>query len=498
MTTLRESIKFLLNGEERQITDCPPAMTVLNWLRAHGLVGSKEGCAEGDCGACTVVIAELQANDKDAVVFKAINGCIRFMPTIDGKAIYTIEGLATENEGGLGQKLHPVQQAMVDHHGSQCGFCTPGFVMSLWGAYQNRQVQPTTEAKPTRAEVQICLNGNLCRCTGYRTIIEAGQAAYDLPPQIINTKQLAEKLTSLQDHAILYLPHPTSNFMAPKNLADLLSLRQNHPAATILAGGTDIGLWVTKQHKKLPEIIYLGEVVELQNITQSKDKILIGAAVSLSRAFAEIEKYYPDMRELALRFASTPICQSGTLVGNIANGSPIGDSMPFLIALKAEVILIGKERQRVLPLDQYYLDYRKTALAGDEIVAYLCLNLPQHSHQQKLRFATYKVARRYDSDISAVCGGFAVWLNADGVINEARLAYGGVAAIPKRAMRAERALIGKKFNESSIKAAMAELATEFAPLSDLRADKSYRQAMMQNLLWRFYLEKNPDTPLPRC
>ena len=318
-----------------------------------------------------------------------------------------------------------------------------------------------------------------------------------MPPQVINTQQLAEKLAALQDQAILYLPHPTSNFMAPKNLADLLHLRQSHPAATILAGGTDIGLWVTKQHKKLPEIIYLGDVAELQNIINSKDKIVIGAAVSLSRAFAEIEKHYPDMRELALRFASTPICQSGTLVGNIANGSPIGDSMPFLIALKAELILIGKERQRVMPLDQYYLDYRKTALAGDEIVAYLCLNLPEQNNPQKLRFATYKVARRYDSDISAVCGGFALWLDADGMITEARLAYGGVAAIPKRASRAEQALIGKKFTESAIKAAMAELSAEFAPLSDLRADKSYRQAMMQNLLWRFYLEKNPDQPLPR-
>ncbi|MDI9348451.1 MAG: xanthine dehydrogenase small subunit [Candidatus Symbiobacter sp.] len=511
MTRSREHLKFLLNGEARQVTNSPPTMTVLNWLRAEGLVGTKEGCAEGDCGACTVVVAEKSVKN-DKIEFKAINSCIRFMPTLDGKAIYTVEGLADAEKN-----LHPVQQAMIDHHGSQCGFCTPGFVMSLWAQYQN--IQAHGGDKPSISDLQIALNGNLCRCTGYRTILAAGQAAYDRaaydqavydqPAATVDRQELSQKLTAMENAEILHLPHPSSMFAAPKTLADLLTLRQNHPAATILAGGTDVGLWVTKQHKNLPEIIYLGEVAELQAMTTTADSLVIGAAVSLHDGFAAIEQHYPQMSELARRFASTPICQSGTLVGNIANGSPIGDSMPFLIALRAEIELIGAKGARRMPLEDFYLDYRKTALAADEIVAYLHVPLPpslslslslslaKHDGEFTLKFATYKVARRYDSDISAVCGGFAVWLDASHRIRDARLAYGGVAGIPKRARAAEQSLLGREFTEASVRAAMAALSGEFSPLSDHRASHAYRLAMMQNLLLRFYLEHNQAAPLPR-
>jgi xanthine dehydrogenase small subunit len=469
-------IRFVLDGEIVEVADAAPTTTVLEWLREHRQrTGTKEGCAEGDCGACTVVLGEL---DSDAagghVRYRAINSCIRFLPTIDGKELVTVESLAD------GDTLHPVQQAMVDQHASQCGFCTPGFVMSLFALYQQK---PATD----REEVVEALAGNLCRCTGYRPIIDAGCAmnGYGAPQRwsraAAQSKQRIEALRSLDRAAALALP----GFRAPRSLDELAALREADPDALLLAGGTDIGLWVTKHLRELPRILYLGEVRELQTIqTQGDGALRIGAAVPLIDAWQAIVARVPALAELAQRFASPPVRNSGTLVGNIANGSPIGDAMPALIALGATVELRRGAATRMLPLEALYLDYMKKDLARGEFVVAVNVPLPNAA----TRVASYKLSKRIDQDISAVCAAFAIEV-VDERIAAARIAYGGMAAIPKRAKHAEIALAGMPFIEASFVAAAAVLADDFKPLTDMRASAAYRLQGAQNLLRRFYLEQ---------
>ena len=481
VTATDNSIRFLLNGKPVTVADADPTQSVLQFVRERKrLTGTKEGCAEGDCGACTVVLGEL---DGDELRLKAVNACIQFVPTLDGKALFTVEALR-QSDGSL----HPVQRAMVDCHGSQCGFCTPGFIMSLWNVYNAHELEGS---RPDETELRTALTGNLCRCTGYRPILEAGRAMFDLPSVHFDREEIRKKLLALRrDRALCYC-HGDASFYAPTTLGALIELRAAHPDATILAGCTDIGLWVNKQFRDLGEIIYVGEVAELKEIREDDDGLSIGASVSLTDAYAALVKHYPEAKEMWERFASVPIRNAGTLGGNVANGSPIGDSMPWLIAVGADVVLRGAKGTRTLALEDLYLDYMKKDMAADEIVEAILVPLPM----AKQHFRTYKLAKRYDSDISAVCAAFRITMDGNNV-TEARVALGGMAATPKRAEACERALTGQPWNEATASLAAKALVKDYQPLTDMRASADNRLQAAQNLVRRFFLETRPDDPLP--
>ncbi len=485
-----DPIRFVLDGEIRVVGGVAPTKSVLNFLRDDlGRTGTKEGCAEGDCGACTVVLGEL---DGDRVRFRAVNSCIQFLPALDGKELITVESLK-----GADGSLHPVQQALVDCHGSQCGFCTPGFVMSLFALYKTRQ-------GPSREEINDALAGNLCRCTGYRPIVDAGVRMYeygagteDRHQHWMNCsfssasdreltqseREMVERLRAIRRRETLVVRHGAATLFAPTTVKDLAALREAHPDARMLAGGTDVGLWVTKQHRDLPTTLYVGNVDELKEIRDTGAGLEIGAAASLTDAYDALVARHPELAELYRRFASPPIRNAGTLGGNIANGSPIGDSMPVLMVMGATLVLRRGKRTREVPLDAFYLAYQKTALEPGEFVERV--RVPHAVPGALLR--TYKISKRFDQDISAVCGAFRIVLER-GRVAEARIAYGGMAATPKRAVAAERALGGREWNEAAAEAAMAALADDYAPITDMRASGAYRKSVARNLLRRFWLE----------
>ena len=475
-----QPIRFLLNGEIITVHDADPCQSVLSFLRERlRRSGTKEGCAEGDCGACTIVIGELNGADLE---LNTVNACIQFVPTLDGKALFTVEDLR-QTDGSL----HPVQQAMVDCHGSQCGFCTPGFIMSLWGVYVQHEADGS---RADKAGLRSALSGNLCRCTGYRPILEAGEQMFDLPAVRFDRDSLKAQLKALQRSDTFVYRHDGKTYFAPRSLAELSRLRAEHPQATILAGCTDIGLWVNKQLRTLDPIIYIGQIDELKTVQQTGETLRIGAGVSLSEAYRVISQHYPEMDEMWERFASVPIRNAGTLGGNIANGSPIGDSMPALIALGARVILDSQTGSRSLALEDLYLDYMKKAMQADEVVSAIELPLPRPEQV----FRCYKLAKRFDSDISAVFAAFALTLEQNRV-SKIKIAYGGMAATPKRASQTETSLLGQDWNETSVRQAMTALAQDFTPLSDMRASAEYRLRTAQNLFYRFYLETRPNQPL---
>lgn len=478
------AIRFLLGGEVCEAGGVATTKSVLNYLREDlRRKGTKEGCAEGDCGACTVVVGELvDGTSGSDVRLRTVNACIQFVPSLDGKALFTVEDLR-QRDGSL----HPVQQSMVDCHGSQCGFCTPGFVMSLWNVYVDHVTPSGCSGRPAESELRTALTGNLCRCTGYRPILEAGQRMFDAPAAPLDRVALAAKLRPLQRTQSFVYEHDGHRFMAPRTLAELVQLRATFPNATILAGCTDVGLWVNKQLRDLGDILYLGEVAELRSIETRAEAIVIGAGVSLTDGYAALIAAYPQLREMAERFASVPIRNAGTLGGNVANGSPIGDSMPGLIALGARVVLQSTRGARTIPLEALYVDYMKKSMEADEIV--VAIEVPQPV--AGLQFRTYKISKRYDSDISAVCAAFALRVEG-GRIAQTRVAYGGVAAIPKRAAATEAALLGKPWNEATARAAMAALDQDYEPLTDMRASAGYRSATARNLLYRFFLETRAD------
>ncbi len=481
------SIRFILDGERYELANVDPTRTVLQFLREDlGRTGTKEGCAEGDCGACTVVIAELNREGDDVTV-RAINSCIQFLPTLDGKELITVESLARDDS------LHPVQQAMVDHHGSQCGFCTPGFVMSLFALYK-------TNPKPSRREIDDALAGNLCRCTGYRPIIAAAEAMYDEAADQDWLRQPAmadggfkrparriEALRSLARDASLQYSTAGRTFFAPLTGDELAGLFANHPDATILAGGTDIGLWVTKQHRELETVIYTGRVAELQECRVTASHIEIGAAATLADAMQVIVANYPGLDELFRRFASPPIRNAGTLGGNIANGSPIGDSMPALMVLGTSLVLRRGRSRREVPLEDFYLDYQVKDLRAAEFVE--TIRIPILSDD--VLVGSHKLSKRFDQDISAVCNAYRLELDGDAV-TEFRMACGGMAAIVRRAQHCEAAITGQPWNEETVDAACKALARDFEPISDMRASAGYRLRATQNLLRRFYHESRGD------
>ena len=470
------SIRFILDGEVVSIDNAEPTRSVLQYLRENlNRTGSKEGCAEGDCGACTVVIAEAL---EGRIRYRSVNACIQFLPTLDGKALFTVESLKAADGS-----LHPVQQSMVDYHASQCGFCTPGFVMSLFAMYKS-------DADINRETLDDVLSGNLCRCTGYKSIIEAGMRMHDYPEVSGNEQQLLKQLQALKNDDDLHLQSAAGQYYAPASIGALADLYQQKPNATILAGGTDVGLWVTKQMRELAEVIYLGNVPELQKIHQSENGIEIGAAVSLEDAFACLSKPYPELGELFRRFSSMPVRNAGTLVGNIANGSPIGDSMPALICIDARVKLRLGSQTRDMALQDLYIDYQKNALQAGEFVE--SVFIPTRDASLKLR--SYKLSKRFDQDISAVCAAFSIRLDGE-TVTGVIIAFGGMAAIPKRAAQTEAFLTGKEWNEETVQQGMELLKQDFQPLSDMRASAAYRSQTASNLLYRFYLETRLQSPL---
>lgn len=476
------TIRFLLNGEPVALENQNPTRSVLSFLREDkGLVGTKEGCAEGDCGACTVVIGELV---DEVLQTRTVNACILFLPTLHGKAVFTVEYLRQHNGD-----LHPAQQAMVDCHGSQCGFCTPGFVMSLWDKYNEYQGR---ERRPDRQELADHLSGNLCRCTGYKPILDAGWKMFDQPAVTFSRQDIADALQPIARSEPLHLTHAQNTYDAPHSLKDACALRAGKPEATLLAGGTDIGLWVNKLFRPLGDIIYLGNVAELKGVEVDAQHIRIGAGVSLTDAYAAVARHFPQLQEMWNRFASVPVRNSGTLGGNVANGSPIGDSMPWLIALGAQVHLVSDKDTRSMPLEQLYVDYMKKSMRTDELVEAISIPLP--APQQ--HFRTYKLSKRFDSDISAVCAAFSIILDGSR-IRSARVAFGGMAATACRASACEAELTGKHWNQATLDDAKAALLNDFSPLSDMRASASYRSRTSVNLLQRFFLETRAEDPLPQ-
>ncbi|MEO7742254.1 MAG: xanthine dehydrogenase small subunit [Usitatibacter sp.] len=465
--------RFLLDGRVVEARDSTPTTTLLQYLRGPlGRCGTKEGCAEGDCGACTVVVGEARA---DGMRYRAVNSCIRFVATLDGKEVVTVESLRAPDGS-----LHPVQQAMVDAHASQCGFCTPGFVMSLFALWLER-------TQVTRAEAVEAITGNLCRCTGYRPIIDAAMRMHAVGPAMHWPRGPEHDGRRRAALPSADTPVALPGFQAPRTLDALAEAYARAPDSLLLAGGTDIGLWVTKQLRDLPPILYVGDVAELDRIVETDAMIEIGAAVSLTDAYAAIVARYPMLAELAGRFGSPPVRNSGTLCGNLANGSPIGDSMPVLIALGAEVVLRRGAAERSIPLESLYRAFRETSLARGELVRAVRIPLPRAGHL----VGTYKVSKRFDQDISALCAGFALSVR-DGTIAESRIAYGGMAAIPKRATATEAALNGRPWSLATVCGAAKALATDFAPIGDMRASAAYRNRVAAALLERFHAAHSGD------
>jgi xanthine dehydrogenase small subunit len=494
-----QTIQFLRGGQPVSLANVPPSRTLLEVLREDlACTGTKEGCGEGDCGACTVVVGEAQGG---RMVYRAVNSCIKLAHSINGQALWTVEDIAADGA------LHPAQEALIQCHGSQCGFCTPGFVMSLFGMYQNHVAR---ETPITRELAQHDLSGNLCRCTGYRPILDAAQQMAALPPVALDEADLLSKLELLTPAT--QAPEADLAYKSPRTLAQLLAARAAHPEAQIVAGCTDVGLWVTKMHRQFGQVLDVTRVEELRRVEDYPKHIAIGAAVTLADAFAALVAGRPQLATFAARFAGLPVRNAGTLGGNVANGSPIGDSMPLLIALGASVVLMSVRGHREMPLERLYTGYRKNVMAANEVLAWIKVPKPEAdepsaapgrpkqagapSGGSAVREATsvgaeflraYKISKRYDDDISAVC--LVVKLRVEaGKVASASIGAGGVAATPVRASQTEAALTGRPWSLQTVQQAISTLRAEFSPISDMRASGAYRSEVLGNLLQRFWLE----------
>ena len=471
---MRNKISFLLGQELVELNRVDPTQTVLDWLRLERRrTGTKEGCNEGDCGACTVVLARL--ND-DRLDYRAVNACIQFVATLDGCQLLTVEDLK-QPDGGL----HPVQQAMVDCHGAQCGFCTPGFVMSMFALTR------ATGEVPGECAIDDALAGNLCRCTGYAPIVRAVKQAFASDPRGDAIEAAAagtlQRLLALRDEETLVVGDGQRRFIAPATIDALSEVLLAEPSATIVAGSTDVGLWVTKQMRRLDPVVYIGRVSALQAVEETADAVVIGAGVSHSDAMRVLAPYYPDLGEMWRRFASVQIRNAGTLGGNIANGSPIGDGNPSLIAAGATLQLRCGAERRSLPLEDFFIAYGKQDRRPGEFVESITVPKPVPG----TRFRAYKISKRFDQDISAVMAAFRLRVE-QGTVTDVSLAYGGMAATPRRGANAEAAMLGQPWTEATVEAAVKALGDDFQPITDMRASAGYRLSVAGNLLRRLHVE----------
>ncbi|WP_373414453.1 xanthine dehydrogenase small subunit [Ensifer aridi] len=475
MTEIRNTIRFLLNDRLIELADVSPVQMLLDFLRIdRNLRGTKEGCAEGDCGACTVLVGRLLDGK---LTYGSVNACIRFVASLDGCHVVTVEALAQPNG-----PLHPVQQAMVDTHASQCGFCTPGFVMSLYGLWM-------ANPKPSMQDIEKALQGNLCRCTGYAAIIRAAQAISSIgevgkDPLVAEREKITQQLAALRDGRRVEIGGDNERVVLPASLDDFAAVIEANPKATIVAGSTDVGLWVTKFMRDIAPVVHLSHLDELRRISVDAEGVTLAAGVSYTQAFPVVVRHFPQLRELWERIGGEQVRNMGTVGGNIANGSPIGDTPPALIALGATITLRKGTRRRTLPLEAFFIEYGKQDREPGEFVE--SIRIPFLADVGS--FAVYKVSKRFDEDISAVCGAFRLKLDGTGRVADAVIAFGGMAGTPKRASNVEAALKGVPWNDPSIDVAVAAFEQDFTPLTDWRASAGYRMLVAKNLLRRFYLE----------
>jgi xanthine dehydrogenase small subunit len=466
-------ISFWLNDEIIELEKLKSDQTLLDFLRLEKtLRGTKEGCAEGDCGACTVLVGRLK---KGKLRYQAVNACISFVASLHGTHIVTIEHLKSD------QGLHPIQQAMVEHHGSQCGFCTPGFVMSLYAMWMEN-------ANPTTTEIEEALQGNLCRCTGYQPIVKAARniAKFGSLEQdflVKERQQNIDRLQALQNDTPIAIESDGDQIFVPKTKAQLAEIYAAHPDATLVAGATDVGLWVTKFMRPITPSIYLTALRDFDVVEEKDGQLIIDGGVTYTDLLPLIDEKLPQLSVYWRRIGGAQVRNMGTIGGNIANGSPIGDTPPALIALGATITLQKGKETRQLPLEKFFIEYRKQDRAPGEFVAQIHLPLPK----PEAHFAAYKTSKRRDEDISAVAAAF--HLETDGnKIGSLRIAYGGMAGVPKRADNAEAALNGQPLNRDTFENALDAFDQDFTPMTDMRASATYRQQVAKNLLLRFYDE----------
>ncbi len=463
-------IEFIFNNRLHRVSNPDPNETILNFIRVKlKKTGTKEGCAEGGCGACTIVLGELKNNN---IQYKAINSCIAFLPTLNGKQLILVEDLLSSNG-----KLHPVQNAMVKFHGSQCGFCTPGFVMSMFAMYKNNKIY-------NDKVINDSLSGNLCRCTGYRPIIDAAKSlnkeTYN-DEFVRHKKKIIVLLKKIKPKTI-EIKNENKKYFAPKTLIELKKILKKNPEAKFLSGGTDLSLEVTKARKEISQIVYLNSIKELDFIKIKKDEIEVGAGTSLIKFENYIKKYYPDFDKILKRYGSVQIRNVGTIAGNIATASPIGDTLPLLLSLDAKIILDGPGKRELYPINKFFISYRKTKIKKGQFI--YSVKIPIY---KKNIFKAYKISKRFDDDISSVCASFNIELKKN-KIKKIKIAYGGMSDIPKRAEKTEKILINSDFSEKVINQAINNLKSDYKPIDDMRASKSYRMEIAKNLLLKCFLE----------
>ena len=465
-------VKFIHNNKIMEIQGVDPNETLLNYIREKlNKTGTKEGCAEGGCGACTVVLGYLKNNN---IFYQSVNACIVFLPTIHGKQLILVEDLVDKNGS-----LHPVQKSMVNFHGSQCGFCTPGFVMSLFSMYKNF-------SSFDKKIIKNSIAGNLCRCTGYQPIINAAKSLNNKNKvdQFYKTKNKTIKLLKIinKKNNSLNINKIDKKYFAPQTINELRTLLKKYPKSKILSGGTDLSLIVTKERKTINSIIYINSIKELNYIKKNKKYIEIGATTPLIEFESEIIKHYPDFKDILERYGSVQIRNVATIAGNIATASPIGDTLPLLLALNAKIVISNSKNDKILYLKDFFINYRKTKLKNGQFIKLIKIPLLQNNI-----FKAYKISKRIDDDISAVCASFNLNIK-NNIIVSISIAYGGMAAIPKKALQCEKSLLNKDLSEKNINIAQKFLEKDFNPIDDMRASSQYRMKIAKNLLFKCFQE----------